>query len=92
MIDNLLNSLSVTIKDNIWISPLFALIAGIITSVTPCALSNVPLIIGYVGGTGQKDTKKAFKLSVTFAVGTAITFTTLGIIASSAGKLIGTSS
>lgn len=68
------------------------MIAGIITSVTPCALSSVPLIIGYVGGTGQKDTKKAFKLSLTFAVGTAITFTTLGIIASSAGKLIGTSS
>ena len=92
MIDNLLNSLSAIIKDNIWISPLFALIAGIITSVTPCALSSVPLIIGYVGGTGQKDTKKAFKLSLTFAVGTAITFTTLGVIASSAGKLIGTSS
>lgn len=92
MINNLLNTLSAIIKDNIWISPLFALIAGIITSVTPCALSSVPLIIGYVGGTGQKDTKKAFKLSLTFAVGTAITFTTLGIIASSAGKLIGTSS
>lgn len=92
MIDNLLNTLSAIIKDNIWISPLFALIAGIITSVTPCALSSVPLIIGYVGGTGQKDTKKAFKLSLTFAVGTAITFTILGVIASSVGKLIGTSS
>lgn len=92
MIDNLLNTLSALIKNHIWISPLLALIAGIITSVTPCALSNVPLIIGYVGGTGQKDTKKALKLSLTFAVGTAITFTTLGVVASSAGKLIGTSS
>lgn len=91
MIDNLLNSLSALMKDNVWISPLLALGAGIITSVTPCALSNVPLVIGYVGGTGQKDTKKALKLSITFAVGTAVTFTTLGVIASSAGKLIGTS-
>lgn len=91
MIDNLLNSLSILIRENVWLSPVLALLAGIITSVTPCALSSVPLVIGYVGGTGQKDTKKALKLSLTFAVGTALTFTTLGVIASSAGKLIGTS-
>ena len=48
-------------------------------------------MIGYVGGTGEKVAKKAFKLSLTFALGTAVTFTTLGMIASSAGKLIGTS-
>ena len=91
MIDNLLNSLSILIRENVWLSPVLALLAGIVTSVTPCALSSVPLVIGYVGGTGQKDTKKALKLSLTFAVGTALTFTTLGVIASSAGKLIGTS-
>ncbi|MGN1156513.1 MAG: cytochrome c biogenesis CcdA family protein [Agathobacter sp.] len=92
MIDNLLNTLAVLMKEYVWISPLLALAAGVITSVTPCALSNVPLVIGYVGGTRQKDTKKALKLSITFAVGTAVTFTTLGVIASSVGKLIGTSS
>lgn len=91
MIDNLLNSLSILIKENMWLSPILALLAGIVTSVTPCALSSVPLVIGYVGGTGQKDTKKALKLSLTFALGTAVTFTTLGVIATSAGKLIGTS-
>lgn len=91
MINHLLSTLSVLMKEHLWISPLLALLAGIITSVTPCALSSVPLVIGYVGGTGQKDAKKAFKLSLTFALGTAVTFTTLGMIASSAGKLIGTS-
>lgn len=91
MIDGLLNNLSILIRENIWLSPILALIAGLITSVTPCALSSVPLVIGYVGGTGQKDTKKALKLSLTFALGTAVTFTTLGVIAASAGKLMGTS-
>lgn len=91
MIDNLLNSLSILIRENMWLSPILALLAGIVTSVTPCALSSVPLVIGYVGGTGQKDTKKALKLSLTFALGTAVTFTTLGVIATSAGKLMGTS-
>jgi cytochrome c biogenesis protein CcdA len=44
-----------------------------------------------VGGTGQRDTKKAFWLSVTFAAGAAVTFTALGVIASIAGRLMGTS-
>lgn len=91
MIDHLLNTLSSLIRENVWLSPLFALLAGLLTSVTPCALSSVLLVIGYVGGTGQKDTKRALKLSFTFAVGSAVTFTALGLIASSAGKLIGTS-
>lgn len=91
MIDSFLNSLSAMISEYLWLSPLLALLAGIVTSVTPCALSSVPLVIGYVGGTGQKDTKKALKLSLTFALGTAVTFTTLGVIATSAGKLMGTS-
>lgn len=75
-----------------WLAPLLALLAGILTSVTPCSLSSVPLIIGYVGGIGETNTKKAFAYSAIFSVGTAITFVTLGIIATPAGKLMGTSS
>lgn len=92
MIDLWLEYLSTLITENMWIAPLMALLAGILTSVTPCALSSVPLVIGYVGGASSRNTKKAFKLSLTFAAGMAITFTTMGTIASLAGKLMGTSS
>lgn len=87
----LLDQLSTLIKESLWLAPILAFVAGILTSFTPCSLSSIPLIIGYVGGTGQKDTKKAFRLSLTFAIGSAVTFTALGVIASLAGKLIGTS-
>lgn len=89
--DALLEQLSALIKESFWLAPLLALLAGILTSITPCALSSIPLIVGYVGGTGQKDTKKAFRISIIFALGSAVTFTTLGVFASMAGKLIGTS-
>ena len=69
-------------------APFLALAAGILTAFTPCSLSTVPLIIGYVGGIGSKDTKRAFRLSITFAAGMAMTFTLLGAIASLAGRLI----
>lgn len=92
MIDNWLTQISQTISNNMWLAPLLALIAGVLTSVTPCSLSSVPLVIGYVGGVGEKNTKKALAYSAVFSFGTAVTFVTLGIIATSAGKLLGTSS
>ncbi len=87
----LLEHFSKLITETIWLAPLLALAAGILASFTPCALSSIPLVIGYVGGTGQKDTKKALRLSLVFALGSAVTFTILGIVASTAGRLMGTS-
>lgn len=92
MINEWLETLSQLIHNNLWISPFIAFIAGVLTSFTPCSLSTVPLVIGYVGGTSGNDTKRAFKLSITFALGTALTFTALGTAASLLGKLMGTSS
>jgi len=88
IINQWLEALSAAISANIWLAPLLALLAGIITSFTPCALTSVPLVIGYVGGTGQRDTKKAFRLSVVFSAGMAATFTILGTAASLLGKLM----
>lgn len=92
MIDTWLSQLASGISDSLWLAPILALLAGVLTSVTPCSLSNVPLIIGYVGGVREIDTRKAFLYSAIFSSGTAVTFVTLGIVATSAGKLIGTSS
>ena len=83
-----LQSLSASISANIWLAPLLAIVAGIITSFTPCALTSVPLVIGYVGGRGEQDTKKAFRLSVVFSIGMAVTFTILGTVASLLGRLM----
>lgn len=92
MIDTWLNQIAEAINGNLWLAPVLALLAGLLTSFTPCSLSSVPLIVGYVGGIGERSTKRAFAYSAVFAVGTAITFISLGIIATSAGRLIGNSS
>ncbi|MBU3126801.1 cytochrome c biogenesis protein CcdA [Clostridium tagluense] len=92
MINEWLDILSKLIYDSFWLAPFIALLAGVLTSVTPCAITSVPLVIGYVGGSGNNDTKRAFKLSLVFASGMAVTFTILGTMASILGKLMGTSS
>lgn len=87
----ILESLSELITKSGWLALLLALVAGILTSFTPCSLSSIPLVISYVGGVSRKDTKRALLLSVTFSAGSAVTFTVLGIVASLAGKLMGNS-
>lgn len=88
MIDRWLGILGNLISNNLWIAPLLAFVAGVLTAFTPCSLSSVPLIIGYVGGYAGDDTKKAFKYSLVFCGGMAITFTTLGVLASLFGRLL----
>lgn len=92
MISEWLEQLSNLIQSKLLLAPLLAFIAGMLTSFTPCSLASIPLIIGYVGGTGKKQTRDAFKLAATFAMGSAVTFTILGMLASLAGKLLGASS
>ena len=89
MINEWLEILSTLIKSNIWLAPVLAILAGILTAFTPCSLSTIPLVVAYVGGTADNDIKKSFRLSLVFALGMTVTFTVLGVVASLAGKLIG---
>ena len=89
MINEWLETLSTLIKANLWLAPVLAILAGVLTAFTPCSLSTIPLVVAYVGGTADNDTKKSFRLSLIFALGMTVTFTVLGVVASLAGKLIG---
>jgi cytochrome c-type biogenesis protein len=75
-----LDTLALLITDNFWLAPLLALLAGVVTAFTPCCLSSVPLIIGYVGGTSDRSVKKSFKLSLVFSLGMVLTSTILGLV------------
>ena len=88
MINEWLEQLSTIISQNIWLAPLLALLGGLLTAFTPCSLSSVPLVIGYVGGYAGNDTKKAFRYSLVFCGGMAITFTVLGTLAALLGRIM----
>ncbi len=64
-------------------------LGGVLTSIGPCNLSMVPVVIGYVGG--QQDLTKArgFWLSTFFTLGSSLTFMALGLIAALVGGLFG---
>ncbi|MDK2965768.1 cytochrome c biogenesis protein CcdA [Lacrimispora sp.] len=85
MVHNWLDSLSMAIQNGVFIAPLLALIAGIATSVSPCALANIPLVIGLTNN-DSRDIKHTFRLSFAFVLGTTVTFVALGLVASLLGQ------
>lgn len=59
------------------IAPIFALIGGIIASFSPCSLSSIPLLLGYIGKDEPKNKIKL--LTLFFIIGNSIVFVLLGI-------------
>jgi len=64
-------------------------LAGLLTSLTPCMLSMLPITIGYIGGYEAKSRIQAAAQSTWFAAGLATTLAGLGIIAATVGKVYG---
>lgn len=75
------------LSENIFIAIFIALFAGIIASFTPCGVSSIPLIIGYVGGYKGEDKRKPLMYSLIFSLGLAITFTILGVLSATVGRI-----
>jgi len=63
--------------------------AGLLTSLTPCMLSMLPITIGYMGGYEAKSRVQAAIQSIWFALGLATTLAGLGIVAAIAGRIYG---
>jgi len=68
---------------------LLVFLGGVVTSIGPCNMATIPLIVGFVGGSTNLSRPRSFALSLAFAVGLAITFMLLGVFASLVGGLIG---
>jgi cytochrome c-type biogenesis protein len=75
-------------------SPILALAASFIWGVlsiilSPCHLTSIPLIIGFIGGHGIVTKKQAFSLSAIFSVGILITIGMIGVITGLMGRILG---
>lgn len=71
------------------LSILLIFVAGLLTSISPCMLSMLPITIGYIGGYETQTRWHAAKQSIWFSLGLATTLAGLGIAAAVLGKVYG---
>src|SRR3972149_9015033 len=67
-----------------------AFIWGILSILlSPCHLASIPLIVGFIDQQGRISTRRAFTISLLFAVGILITIAAIGAITAAAGRMMG---
>lgn len=65
--------------------------AGLATSLTPCVYPMIPIVAGVLGGTGSvgRPRRTTVGYTLTYAVGLALVYSGLGLIAGLTGSLFG---
>jgi cytochrome c-type biogenesis protein len=72
-----------------WVSIGVIFAAGLLTSLTPCMLSMLPITVGYIGGYEASTRWQAAVQSTWFSLGLATTLAGLGILATWLGQIYG---
>lgn len=86
------NILPQIVSDFSVISFIAVYVGGVLTSISPCVLTMIPVIIGYIGGYGdhQEQSKfRGFLLSTVFVLGMSVTFAVFGVVAVALGRVFG---
>jgi cytochrome c-type biogenesis protein len=90
MIERLLTTLSASLSASLAIALIGSFVWGLISILlSPCHLSSIPLVIGFLTNQEQKSVGRAFKLSLVFSLGILISIALIGIITASLGRLMG---
>jgi len=56
---------------------------------SPCHLSSIPLIVGFIDQQGRMSTRRAFFISTLFAIGILATIGIIGAVTAAAGRMMG---
>ncbi len=90
MLNDLFTWLNNLLAGNMWLALSGAFIWGVLSILlSPCHLSSIPLIVGYITGNYNLTVKKTFKLSLVFSAGILITVALIGLITAYLGRLMG---
>jgi cytochrome c-type biogenesis protein len=89
-----MDSLFTTLTEALYGSFSLALLASFIWGISsillsPCHLSSIPLIIGFLTAQGEKKTSRGIFLSLIFALGILITIAAIGAITAALGRIMG---
>lgn len=76
-----------TNQSSIYILFLASFLGGLISSISPCSLSMLPLIIGYIGGYSDAKPMRTLIQMIIFVIGSGLVFAIIGGICAFTGKM-----
>lgn len=90
MILEIMESMSMMLYGNAWLALTGSLLWGIASVVlSPCHLSSIPLVMGFVAKESRGAQARAILLSVIFTMGIMVSMLVLGLITAALGRLLG---
>jgi cytochrome c-type biogenesis protein len=90
MIENIFNWLTTAMSGQFELALVAAFGWGIISIVlSPCHLSSIPLVVGYISSQSSSERKHPFIISFIFGVGILITIGLIGVITVALGRMMG---
>lgn len=90
MILELMDKMSMMLYGSVWLALTGSLLWGIASVVlSPCHLSSIPLVMGFVAKESRGTQSRAMLLSLTFTLGIMVSMLVLGLITAALGRLLG---
>ncbi len=78
------------LSQGIFLTLLASFIWGILSvALSPCHLTSIPLIIGFVDECEEKSLRSRFRLSLLFSLGILLSIAVIGVITAAAGRVAG---
>ena len=88
--ENLFVWLTQSLGGSAWLALTASFLWGILSILlSPCHLSSIPLIVGFIDGQGIVTRKRAFTLAGLFSVGILLTIALIGLITGLMGRIMG---
>ena len=88
--EHLFTTLSRAVEGSAGLALSAAFVWGVLSILlSPCHLASIPLIVGFIDKQGRITTRRAFTISLLFAVGILITIGVIGAITAAAGRMLG---
>jgi cytochrome c-type biogenesis protein len=89
-LEQIFAGLSKAVEGSALIALAASFIWGILSVVlSPCHLSSIPLIVGFISEQGKLTRRKAFWISTMFAFGILVTIALIGVVTGMMGRIMG---
>jgi len=90
MLDSIFITLYEAMMGASWIAVLASVGWGVLSILlSPCHLSSIPLIVGFISSQGKMSVGRTFNISLVFSLGILFTIALIGVITASLGRLMG---